>query len=78
MPKCDFCNQDVRAVGGVILLSPEAMQSPNDDTQPLAVGGACRDCLGIIAQTFDHWRNGGILNFLTKVRQGALLRTLRN
>lgn len=68
--KCPFCQQEKQRILGAIFLSAPAEWAKDEAT---AGDRACNQCLSLIAQMLDSWRDGGINRFLTKARSAGIL-----
>lgn len=73
MQQCPLCMQDVRQVGGVMLITPD--QLSGESQRPPVTGAACVDCLGLLAILLDGLRGGKIRALADKlVGSGAVKR----
>lgn len=68
---CPFCQKDKGQPLGAIFLS-----APREWQKGEATAGekVCSDCLLLIAQLLDTWREGGINSFIARAKSAGVLK----
>lgn len=68
--RCPFCLKENQRILGAIFLSAPAEWAKDEAT---AGDRACNNCLSLIAQLLDAWRNGGINRFVQKAKEAGVV-----
>lgn len=68
--KCPFCLKENQRILGAIFLSAPSEWEKDEVT---AGDRACNNCLSLIAQLLDAWRNGGINSFIQRGKEARII-----
>jgi len=69
--KCPFCLKDYgKTLGGIFMSAPREWQKG----EATAGERCCSDCMLLIAQLLDTWREGGINDFKARAISAGILK----